>query len=65
MHHPTDRITHPTAVVRPAVEHWLGRNIAQWEHHVVTLQYKQNRIDYMFLPRIQCGKMQRSFSNSR
>ena len=24
MHHPTDRITHTTAFVRPVVEHWLA-----------------------------------------
>ena len=30
MHHPTDRITHTTASVTPVVEHWLGREIAQW-----------------------------------
>ena len=33
MHHPTDRITHTTAFVTPAVEHWLEREIAQWVHH--------------------------------
>ena len=32
MHHPTDRITHTTAFVTPVVEHWLGREIAQWVH---------------------------------
>ena len=32
MHHPTDRITHTTAVVTPVVEHWLEREIAQWVH---------------------------------
>ena len=26
MHHPTDRIAHT-----PVVEHWLGREIAQWD----------------------------------
>ena len=30
MHHPTDRITHTTALVTPVVEHWLEREIAQW-----------------------------------
>ena len=33
MHHPTDRITHTTAFVTPAVEHWLEREIAEWVHH--------------------------------
>ena len=32
MHHPTDRITHTTALVTPVVEHWLEREIAQWVH---------------------------------
>ena len=32
MHHPTDRITHITAFVTPVVEHWLEREIAQWDH---------------------------------
>ena len=29
MHHPSDRITHTMAFVRPVVEHWLQREIAQ------------------------------------
>ena len=33
MHHPTDKITHTTALVTPVVEHWLEREIAQWVHH--------------------------------
>ena len=32
MHHPTDRIIHTTAFGTPVVEHWLGREIAQWVH---------------------------------
>ena len=35
MHHPTDRITHTTAFVTPVVEHWLERDIAQWELNTV------------------------------
>ena len=31
MHHPTNRITHTTAVVTPVVENWLEREIAQRE----------------------------------
>ena len=31
MHHSTDRITHTTAFVTPVVEHWLEREIAQWD----------------------------------
>ena len=30
MHHPIDRIAHTTAFVTPVVEHWLEREIAQW-----------------------------------
>ena len=30
MHHPTDRMTHTTAFVKPVVDHWLEREIAQW-----------------------------------
>ena len=33
MHHPTNRITHTLAFVRPVVEHWLVREITQWFHH--------------------------------
>ena len=33
MHHPTDRIIHTTAFVTPVVEHWLEREIAQWEQN--------------------------------
>ena len=32
MHHPTDRIIHTTAFVKPVVEHLLEREIAQWVH---------------------------------
>ena len=38
MHHPTDRITHTTAFVKPVVEHWLEREIAQWVHHEGSIQ---------------------------
>ena len=27
MHHPTDRIIHTTAFVKPVVEHWLEREV--------------------------------------
>ena len=30
MHHPTYRITHTTVFGIPVVQHWLGREIAQW-----------------------------------
>ena len=29
----TDRIAHTTAYVIPVVDHWLGREIAQYVHH--------------------------------
>ena len=32
MHHPTDRLAHTTAVVRPVEEHWLEREIAMLKH---------------------------------
>ena len=31
MHHRTDRIAHTMAFATPVVEHWLEREIAQWE----------------------------------
>ena len=34
MHHPTDRIIHTMAFVKPVVEHWLEREIAQWVHQM-------------------------------
>ena len=33
MHHLTDRITHTTAFLKPVVDYWLEREIAQWVHH--------------------------------
>ena len=44
MHHPTDRITHTTALVTPVVEHWLEREIAPWAHVVVAAGF---RYDYL------------------
>ena len=38
MYHPTDRIAHTTAFVTPVVEHWLGREIAQWVHYGGSIQ---------------------------
>ena len=31
MHHPSDRIAHTTAFVTPVLEHWLEREIVQWD----------------------------------
>ena len=39
MHHPTDRIIHTTAFGTPVVEHWLGREIAQWVHHEGSIRW--------------------------
>ena len=42
MHHPTDRITHTTVFVTPVVEHWLEREIAQWDVMIKTQNYMIN-----------------------
>ena len=34
MHHPTDMIIHTMAFVEPVMEHWLEREIAQWDHPI-------------------------------
>ena len=39
MHYPTDRITHTTAFVTPVVEHWLEREIAQWDNSIAARSY--------------------------
>ena len=36
MYHPTDRIAHTTAFVKPVMEHWLEREIALWS----TMKYR-------------------------
>ena len=41
MHHPTDRIAHTTAFVTPVVEHWLEREIAQWEVVGITVFHQE------------------------
>ena len=33
MHHPTERIAHTTAFVKPVVEHWLKRETVNEIHH--------------------------------
>ena len=35
MHHPTDRIAHTTAFVKPVVEHWLERNSGYGHLHML------------------------------
>ena len=38
MHHPTDRISHITAIVSPVVEHEMARDVSQWVHHEELIQ---------------------------
>ena len=51
MHHPTDRIIHTTAFVTPVVEHWLEREIAQWEQNndADLLSQHKERVTYLTL----------------
>ena len=42
MHHPTDRIAHTTAFVTSVVEHWLEREIAQWEEKEELVSIRTN-----------------------
>ena len=58
MHHPTDRITHTTAVVTPVVGHWLEREstvIEYWKHclsdktkHMAANESCGQSSDYMY-----------------
>ena len=50
MHHPADRIAHTTDFVKPVVDHWLEREIAQWvpppgmdptTHHTISRSLNQ------------------------
>ena len=34
MHHPTERMTHTTAVVTSVAEHWQELEIAQWVYNM-------------------------------
>ena len=51
MHHPTDRITHTTAFVTPAVEHWMEREIAQWVHPMKDRSDDPSHHERTLLPR--------------
>ena len=51
MHHPTDRITHTTAFVKPVVEHWLEREIAQWVHPMKDRSDDPSHHERTLLPR--------------
>ena len=50
MHHPTDRMTHTTAFVKPVVEHWLEREIAQWVHPMKDRSYDPSHHEQTLLP---------------
>ena len=45
MHHPTDRITHTIACVKPVLQHWLEREIAQWVENKERI--KHHRIGFL------------------
>ena len=51
MHHPTDRIAHTTAFVKPVVEHWLEREIAQWVHRMKDRSDDPSHHERTLLPR--------------
>ena len=51
MHHPTDRIAHATAFVKPVVEHWLKREIAQWVHPMKDRSDNPSHHERTLLPR--------------
>ena len=51
MHHPTDRMTHTTAFVKPVVEHWLEREIAKWVHPMKDWSDDPSHHERTLLPR--------------
>ena len=51
MHHPKDRITHTTAFVTPAVEHWLEQEIDQWVHPMKYRSDDPSHHQWRLLPR--------------
>ena len=51
MHHRTDRIAHTTAFVTSVVEHWLGREIAQWVHSMEDRSDDPSHHERTLLPR--------------
>ena len=50
MHHPTDRIAHTTVFVTPVVEHWQGREIAQWVHSMKDRSDDPSHHEQVLLP---------------
>ena len=65
MHHPTDRIIHTTAFVKPVMEHWLEREIAQWVHPTKNRSDDPSHHERTLLPRsyisLLVNKMRCSF----
>ena len=51
MHHPTDRIAHTTSFVAPVVEHWLVREIDQWEYPMKDRSDDPSHDERTLLPR--------------
>ena len=51
MHHPTDRIAHTTAFVKPVVENWLEQEIAQWVHPMKDRSDDSSHHEQTLLPR--------------
>ena len=51
MHHPTDRIAHTTTFVKPVVEHWLEREIAQCVHPMKDRSDDPSHQERTLLPR--------------
>ena len=51
MNHPTYRITHTTAFVTPVVDHWLEREIAQWNHPMKDRSNDPSHHKWTLLPR--------------
>ena len=47
----TDRIAHTTAFVKPVVERWLEREIAQWVHPMKDRSNDQSHHERTLLPR--------------
>ena len=51
MHHPIDRMAHTTAFVKPVMEHWLEREIAQWVHPMKDRSDDPSHHERTLLPR--------------
>ena len=51
LHHPTNRIAHTTAFLKPVVEHWLEQQIAQWVHPMKDRSDDPSHHERTLLPR--------------